>query len=196
MLTELYGKAKATISEHISNVFEEGELDSDSVVRLFRTTAADGKTYQVQHYSLFNHRPSSSRKEYDDLIDGGQRVVTDQDRLLISLLRPDRLLDMTRRFTLFDKKAGKIVARYQQVFGIKALLERITTFDKKGARNADVIWHTTGSGKSFTMVFLSKALIWLSELASCRVRDCIDYVILHELCHIEEHNHGERFYRC
>jgi len=52
MLTELYGKAKATISEHISNVFEEGELEQDSVVRLFRTTAADGKTYQVQHYSL------------------------------------------------------------------------------------------------------------------------------------------------
>ena len=52
MLTELYGKAKATISGHISNVIEEGELDQDSVVRLFRTTAAYGKTYEVQHYSL------------------------------------------------------------------------------------------------------------------------------------------------
>ena len=52
MLTELYGKAKATISEHISHILEEGELDQNSVVRLFRTTAADGKTYEVQHYSL------------------------------------------------------------------------------------------------------------------------------------------------
>ena len=44
-LTELYGKAKGTISEHIKHIFEDEELDEVSVVRLFRTTAADGKTY-------------------------------------------------------------------------------------------------------------------------------------------------------
>jgi hypothetical protein len=38
-LTELFGKAKATISEHIKHIFEDGELAEDSVVRLFRTTA-------------------------------------------------------------------------------------------------------------------------------------------------------------
>lgn len=128
--------------------------------------------------ALFDHRPGHTRKEYEALIGSGQRVVTDQDRLLVSLLRPDRLLDMTRLFTLFDKKAGRIVARYQQVFGIKALLERITSFDDKGARNGGVVWHTTGSGKSFTMVFLSKALIWLSELAQCRVVVVTDRVDL------------------
>ena len=48
----LYGKAKATISEHISNVFKEGECDEDSVVRFYRTTAADGKPYNVMYYSL------------------------------------------------------------------------------------------------------------------------------------------------
>jgi len=120
---------------------------------------------------LFNHRPVKVRDEYLSLIAGGELVVTDQDRLLVSLLRHDRLLEMTRLFTLFDKKAGKIVARYQQVFGIKALIERVTSFDDKGARNGGVIWHTTGSGKSFTMVFLSKALIWLDELKKCRVVD-------------------------
>ncbi len=128
--------------------------------------------------ALFDHRPSSVRHEYTALIAGGQRVVTEQDRLLVSLLRPDRLLDMTRLFTLFDKKAGRIIARYQQVFGIKALLARITSFDDKGARQGGVIWHTTGSGKSFTMVFLSKALIWLAELASCRVVVVTDRVDL------------------
>ena len=71
------------------------------------------------------------------------------------ILGIDRLLDMTRLFTLFDKKAGKIVARYQQVFGIKALIERINTFDDSGAREGGVIWHTQGSGKSLTMVFLA-----------------------------------------
>jgi hypothetical protein len=51
-LTELFGKAKGTVSEHIKHIFEDGELAADSVVRLFRTTAADSKTYQVEHYNL------------------------------------------------------------------------------------------------------------------------------------------------
>ena len=51
-LTELFGKAKGTISEHIKHIFEDEELREDSVVRLFRTTAADGKTYEVAHYNL------------------------------------------------------------------------------------------------------------------------------------------------
>ena len=48
----LFDKSKGTISEHISNVFKEGELAKDSVVREFRTTAADGKTYITKYYSL------------------------------------------------------------------------------------------------------------------------------------------------
>jgi len=132
--------------------------------------------------NLFGDRPTSIKEEYQSLVNGGDLVVTDQDRLIISLLQPKRLLEMTRMFTLFDKKAGKIVARYQQVFGIKALIERISTFDgsdgKSGSRQGGVIWHTTGSGKSFTMVFFSKALIWLEELAKCRVIVVTDRVDL------------------
>ena len=45
-LTELFGKAKGTISEHITHIFEDKELEEDSVVRFFRTTAADGKHYE------------------------------------------------------------------------------------------------------------------------------------------------------
>ncbi|MFA7239432.1 MAG: RhuM family protein [Sulfuricellaceae bacterium] len=51
-LTELFGKAKGTVSEHIKHIFEDGELDEGAVVRLFRTTAADGKQYEVAHYNL------------------------------------------------------------------------------------------------------------------------------------------------
>lgn len=51
-LTELFGKAKGTISEHIKHIFEDGELQEDSVVRFYRTTAADGKNYEVAHYNL------------------------------------------------------------------------------------------------------------------------------------------------
>ena len=51
-LTELYQCSKTNISEHIKHIFEEGELDKDSVVRKFRTTADDGKTYNVTYYNL------------------------------------------------------------------------------------------------------------------------------------------------
>lgn len=51
-MADLFQKDKRTISEHISNIFEEHELDEDSVVRIFRTTAADGKQYNTNHYSL------------------------------------------------------------------------------------------------------------------------------------------------
>lgn len=51
-LTTLFGKAKGTISEHIKHIFEDGELQEPLVVRLFRTTASDGKRYEVAHYNL------------------------------------------------------------------------------------------------------------------------------------------------
>ena len=49
---KLFGRSKATISEHLSNIFETGELDENSVVRNFRTTASDGKSYKTKSYSL------------------------------------------------------------------------------------------------------------------------------------------------
>ena len=49
-LTELFGKTKRTISEHISHIFDDQELAETSVVRLFRTTVADGVNYEVAHY--------------------------------------------------------------------------------------------------------------------------------------------------
>ena len=48
----LFDKDKRTISEHISNIFKEGELSKDSVVRNFRTTASDGKQYNTSFYNL------------------------------------------------------------------------------------------------------------------------------------------------
>lgn len=130
---------------------------------------------------LFAHRPAAAKAAYLSLIAAGDLAVTDQDRLIVSLLRPDRLLEMTQLFVLFDTKVGKIVARYQQVFGIKALIERISSFDSKtGSREGGVIWHTTGSGKSYTMVFFSKALVWLETLAQCRVIVVTDRVDLED----------------
>ncbi len=51
-LCELYTTSKANVSEHIKHIFEDAELDKESVVRNFRTTAADGKSYNVTFYNL------------------------------------------------------------------------------------------------------------------------------------------------
>ncbi len=51
-MTELFQRDKSVISRHIRNVFKEGELQRESVVAQLATTAADGKTYQVDYYNL------------------------------------------------------------------------------------------------------------------------------------------------
>lgn len=51
-LVELYQSSKSNVSEHIKHIFEEKELEENSVVRKFRTTASDGKQYEVAHYNL------------------------------------------------------------------------------------------------------------------------------------------------
>ena len=51
-LCELYQTSKSNISEHIKHIFEEGELEENAVVRKFRTTASDGKNYNITHYNL------------------------------------------------------------------------------------------------------------------------------------------------
>ncbi len=51
-LVELYNTSKSNVVEHIKNIFNEGELDSDKVTRIIPTRAADGKTYQVKYYNL------------------------------------------------------------------------------------------------------------------------------------------------
>lgn len=65
-MQELFGKAKQTISEHIQNIFKEGELEENSVVRKFRTTAGDGKNYTTSFYNL------------DVIISTGYRVKSQQ----------------------------------------------------------------------------------------------------------------------
>ena len=65
-MAELFQRDKSTISRHIKNIFEEGELQRNSVVAKFATTASDEKTYQVDHYNLdviisVGHRVKSHR---------------------------------------------------------------------------------------------------------------------------------------
>lgn len=71
---ELYQSSKSNISEHIKHIFEEGELDEESVVRKFRTTASDGKNYSVIHYNLDMILSSGNRK----LLTGAGKVSHDE----------------------------------------------------------------------------------------------------------------------
>jgi type I restriction enzyme R subunit len=126
--------------------------------------------------ALFSSKPAALVSYFDALWSAPMQA-TEQDRLLVSLLTPARLLEFLRGYVLFDRKVGKIVARYQQFFGIRALLERIRQLRPDGGREGGVVWHTTGSGKSFTMVFLTKALLLVDALKECRlvvVTDRID----------------------
>lgn len=129
--------------------------------------------------ALFEGKPASLATYFDTLWSAPMQA-TEQDRLLVSLLTPARLLEFLRGYVLFDRKVSKIVARYQQFFGIRALLTRITQMkpaSQGGGREGGVVWHTTGSGKSFTMVFLTKALLLVDALKECRlvvVTDRID----------------------
>ena len=122
----------------------------------------------VTRAALFEGKPLALVTYFDALWSASMQA-TDQDRLLVSLLTPGRLLEFLRGYVLFDRKVGKIVARYQQFFGIRALLARISLLRPDGGREGGVVWHTTGSGKSFTMVFLTKALLLVDALKECRV---------------------------
>jgi type I restriction enzyme R subunit len=104
------------------------------------------------------------RTRHGHLMEAGSRFATPLDSILISVARPERLLDMARRFTLFDGPVKKI-ARHQQMFAVNDLLRRVQTRDESGRREGGVVWHTQGSGKSLTMVMLAKALVMASPSA-------------------------------
>jgi type I restriction enzyme R subunit len=97
-----------------------------------------------------------------------KRKPTKQDLNLYSLCRPERLLELTRNFTVFDNNTRKI-ARYQQYFGVKRMMNRVRQTDEEGIRKGGVIWHTQGSGKSITMVFMSKNLAVADDISSQRI---------------------------
>lgn len=108
-MCELFNKSKSTISEHISNIFDEGELDENSVVRNFRKTAEDGKNYNVNYYNL------------DMVISVGYRVKSQQGTLF-RIWATQRLREyIIKGFTLNDDRL-KTGSSYNY---FKELLDRI-----------------------------------------------------------------------
>lgn len=91
------------------------------------------------------------------------------DPLLAALLPPARLLEFLRVFVLFDRKAGKVVARPPQFFAVRALVARLSRCPPGARREGGIVCHAAGSGGGFTMAFLAKALMLHPGLAACRV---------------------------
>jgi len=121
-----------------------------------------------QKKAIFSGDFAGARKFFEALGDSGDRAVTEQDRLIYGLCRRERLLDMVRRFTVFDGGIRK-VARHQQFFGIRAAIEQVKQFDNDGRRKGGGIWHTQGSGKSLTMVMLGRALALDKDIKNPRL---------------------------
>jgi type I restriction enzyme R subunit len=86
------------------------------------------------------------------------RIPTEQDKAVVSLFEPSRLLKLTKYFVLYDANIKKI-CRYQQFFAVEKIIRTINTNDNNGNRQGGVIWHTQGSGKSLTMVMVAKYIL-------------------------------------
>ena len=88
------------------------------------------------------------------------RAPTRQDVLLYGLLEPGNLLDVVRNFVVFEVEGGRTVrklTRYRQFIAVNEAMRRIRTARRPSARGG-VVWHTQGSGKSLTMLWLALKL--------------------------------------
>ncbi len=85
------------------------------------------------------------------------QAVSLQDEYLYYLCRPERLLELTKDYIIFEGGKFKKIARYQQYFAVKKIIRRIQNIEQ-GRRQGGVIWHTQGSGKSLTMAMLARKI--------------------------------------
>ncbi len=152
---------------------EQLDLEQDIATYANQPLTADQKN------RLFSGIFAPARSYFDELAAKGERQVTAQDRAIYSLCRPERLLDLAYQFTVFDAGVRKI-ARYQQFFTIKNILNRIKEIDDQGRRRGGVIWHTQGSGKSLTMVMMARAIALDGEIPNPRLVLVTDRVDLDE----------------
>ena len=103
-------------------------------------------------WMVWNEKDTEWQKEILSKVVQG-REITKQDRDIVSLFEPTRFLEIIKDFIIFEAGIKK-VPRYQQYFATKSIVKRLTV-DKEGG----VVWHTQGSGKSITMVYVTKKIM-------------------------------------
>lgn len=150
--------------------------DVDAEVR----AAINSPVRREEHEKLFKGVFAYARNTFDEWV-FQEREPTGQDRLIWSLCRPERLIEIVRQFILYDEGgAVKKVARYQQYFAILKTMERVRQRDPEGRRKGGVIWQTQGSGKSLVMVLLGKALALDPQIKNPRIVIVTDRIDLDE----------------
>jgi type I restriction enzyme R subunit len=143
-------------------------------------TAVNSKVRPEEHAKLFRGVFAFARESFEEQA-MHDREPTEQDFLLWSLCRPERLIELARQFILYDEGgAVKKVARYQQYFAIKSTLDRVRQYSPGGGRKGGVIWQTQGSGKSLAMVLLGKALALDEGIPNARIVIVTDRIDLDE----------------
>lgn len=110
------------------------------------------------------------------------REITYQDRAIVSLFSPERILDIIKNYIIFEEGKKKI-CRYQQYFAVKSILKRVEERDEDGNRRGGVIWHTQGSGKSITMAYVTKQLLKQIDSKDAKVVVVTDRVDLDSQIH-------------
>ena len=149
-------------SKEFWSIWREREDSGDAV------NACTNKTLSnADKDALFSGEFASARRHFDE-IGNTHREATPQDECLYSLCRPERLLEITHGFIVFDSNLKKI-ARYQQFFVVRSVMKRITKRDNEGRCRGGIVWHTQGSGKSITMVMLVRALAMDPQLSNPRI---------------------------
>ena len=94
-----------------------------------------------------------------------------QDQLIVGILSPAILLDILRDYVIYEPERGRLVKkipRYQQYRAVRAALSRILSGEKPDERGG-VVWHTQGSGKSLTMLWLATKIRRHPRLASSTI---------------------------
>ncbi|PYE85164.1 type I restriction endonuclease subunit R [Phyllobacterium leguminum] len=123
---------------------------------------------ELEHYGQWKTvvGPDGTGTEADAASGLGKAVLSEQERLVAGVLRPAHLLDILRHFLLFMQVGGqtiKTVCRYQQYRAVNRALKRLRTGktrlqDGEYDRRGGIVWHTQGSGKSLTMVFMVRKM--------------------------------------
>ena len=144
-----------TVAEELGTIERSADLDEAAA-----TLASVGQEESGRAGTPLFFREPEKRPE--PLRTGVTASLSSQQVLVAGMLRPDHLLDVVRNFSTFqqvDGKTRKIVARYQQFRAVHKAVDRLRTGRTKvqGAERDErggIIWHTQGSGKSLSVVFL------------------------------------------
>jgi type I restriction enzyme, R subunit len=145
------------------SIWQELSIKDETIAKSIHKPLSD-----AEKKKLFSGEFAVAQKFFDALAAEGDRLATEQDRAIHSLCRPERLLELAFRFTIFDGGIKKI-ARYQQYFVVKSTLDRVKQKDPDGRRRGGIIWHTQGSGKSLTMIWLARNLALDPDIVNPRI---------------------------